>query len=195
MASEESKYDTEYVNMDRGVRAGGSGVASKNIAKVPAGLDDPNLSQEDKDLRLAIALQQEENQRALSASKNKIDQAKKADAMRTGRSGAHSRLAAVRDKDHGMLSVPNAYANDSAYQSGDYAAPGSKMNMGSLKGALPQEVADHNLAVELQKIENSSAGTVQAADKLTKTERDLTEAQEHRTARSGKQAYHKTHLP
>lgn len=186
--SEESKYDPEYVNMDRGVRPGSS---KKNVAKVPVGLDDPNLSQEDKDLRLAIALQQEENQRALESSKHKIESAKKADVLRTGRSGAHSRLAAVRDKDHGLLSVPSAYDNNAAYQSGDYAAPGSKMNMSSLKGALPQEVADHNLAVELQKIENSSAGTAQTADKLTKTEKDLLEAQELRTARSGKQAFHK----
>jgi len=188
MASEESKSEAEYVNMDRGVRPVTMG---KDVVKVPVGLDDPNLSQEDKDLRLAIALQQEENQRATTSSKKKLDAAKKANTMRTGRSGVHSRLAAVRDKDHGMLSVPSSYETANAYQSGDYAAPGSAMNMASLKGALPQEVADHNLAIELQKIENSSAGTAQAAAKLTKTEQELIEAQEHRTARSGKQAFHK----
>merc|ERR1719343_1940334 len=122
--SEETKYDTDYVNMDRGVRPG-----SANVAKVPAGLDDPNLSQEDKDLRLAIALQQEENARALATSKGKIDDAEKANAMRTGRSGVHSRLAAVRDKDHGMLSVPSQYDSEGAYQ-----APGSDINANSLKG-------------------------------------------------------------
>jgi len=187
--TEESKYDTDYVNMDRRVEPG----RSTNIAKVPLGLDDPNLSQEDKDLRLAIALQQEENTKALKATEHKINNAQRADHMRTGRSGAHTRLAHVRDKDHGMLSVPSGYASSNAYQSGssEYLAPGSKMNMGSLKGALPQEVADHNLAMELQKIENSSAGTAQAANKLSKTEKAIDEAQEHRTMRSGKAAFHK----
>merc|ERR1711862_211770 len=169
---------------DHGVRPKTGG---KDVVQVPVGLDDPNLSQEDKDLRLAIALQQEENQRVTAASKKKLADAKKADQMRTGRSGVHSRLSNVRAKDHGMLRVPGAYDG----QSSEYSAPGSSMNMASMKGALPQEVADHNLAMELQKIENSSAGTAQAAAKLTKTEKDLMEAQEARTARSGKQAFHK----
>merc|ERR1719491_1667392 len=161
------KYDTDYVHIGR-----------EDIIKAPFGLDDPNISQEDKDLRLAIALQQEENARALATSKRKIENAEKANVMRTGRSGVHSRLAAVRDKDHGMLSVPS----DSV---GTYQAPGSYVN--SSKG-LSQEVADHNLALELQKLENSSAGTSQAADKLTSAEKEIQEAQENRTARSGKQA-------
>merc|ERR1719491_2454128 len=143
------KYDTDYVHIGR-----------EDIIKAPFGLDDPNISQEDKDLRLAIALQQEENARALATSKRKIENAERANVMRTGRSGVHSRLAAVRDKDHGMLSVPS----DSV---GTYQAPGSYVN--SSKG-LSQEV------------ENSSAGTSQAADKLTSAEKEIQEAQENRTA-------------
>merc|ERR1712157_717566 len=141
--------------------------------KAPFGLDDPNVSQEDKDLRLAIALQQEENARALATSKGKIEDAEKANTMRTGRSGVHSRLAAVRDKDHGMLSVPS----DSL---GTYQAPGSHVNSSQGLG-LSQEIADHNLALELQKLENSSAGTSQAADKLISAEKEIQEAQENRT--------------
>jgi len=189
--TEESKSDTDYVHMgNRAVRPGTSG-----LVKAPLGLDDPNLSQEDKDLRLAIALQQQENAEAYSASQKKLNAVKKADMNRTGRSCVGSRLAAVRDKDHGMLSVPAAYANDDAYikGDGDYLPPGTKtdMNMSSMKGALPQEVADHNLAVALQRVEQSSVGTALTAEKILKTEKLNTEAQEHRTARSGKQAFHK----
>ena len=61
--SEESKTsDTDYVHMNDGR---GPGVASGGAAV--AGLDDPALSQEDRDLRLAIALQQQENAAAYDA--------------------------------------------------------------------------------------------------------------------------------
>ena len=192
MASEESKSDSDYVHMgNTGVQPGTSG-----LVKAPLGLDDPNLSQEDKDLRLAIALQQQENAEALAATRKKADMAKKANMNRTGRSCVSTRLAAIRDKDHGMLSVPAAYSNDNAYvrSDGDYLPPATKtdINMSSMKGALPQEVADHNLAVELQKVEQSSVGTAQAASKYLKTEEAEAKAQELRTARSGKQAFHRT---
>jgi len=174
---------------DRGVRPGSSG-----LVKAPLGLDDPSLSQEDKDLRLAIALQQQENASALAHTKKKSEEARRADQNRTGRSNVGTRLAAVRDKDHGMLTVPAAYASDDAYvRSDDYLPPAGKqeINMASMKGALPQEVADHNLAVELQKVEQSSVGTAQAAQVLLKKEKATAEAQEHRTARSGRQSFHK----
>jgi len=189
--SEESKIDSDYVHMgDRAVRPGTAG-----LVKAPLGLDDPSLSQEDKDLRLAIALQQQENASALAHTKKKSEEARRADQNRTGRSNVGTRLAAVRDKDHGMLTVPAAYASDDAYvrSDGDYLPPAGKqeINMASMKGALPQEVADHNLAVELQKVEQSSVGTAQAAQSLLIKEKAIAEAQEHRTARSGRQAFHK----
>ena len=58
--SEESKTsDSDYVHMNYG---NGVGVAPTNGLALPsvAGLDDPSLSQEDRDLRLAIALQQQD---------------------------------------------------------------------------------------------------------------------------------------
>lgn len=178
--SEESKSDAEYVHMgDGAVKAGSSTV------KAPAGLDDPNLSQEDKDHRLAIALQQQENAAVLDAHRKKHQAAVKANTMRTARSGTHTKLAAVRAKDHGMLSVPKEYSTENAYvkDESEYKGPDS-MGMSSLKGALPQEVADHNLANDLQKVENTAAGTAKTMEKILKEEKDDDEAEKLRAARS-----------
>eukprot|EP00560_Eucampia_antarctica_P005268 CAMPEP_0197835302 /NCGR_PEP_ID=MMETSP1437-20131217/25370_1 /TAXON_ID=49252 ORGANISM="Eucampia antarctica, Strain CCMP1452" /NCGR_SAMPLE_ID=MMETSP1437 /ASSEMBLY_ACC=CAM_ASM_001096 /LENGTH=153 /DNA_ID=CAMNT_0043440637 /DNA_START=107 /DNA_END=568 /DNA_ORIENTATION=- len=93
-----------------------------------AGLDNPNLSQEDKDLRLAIALQQQENAAAYNAHKKGNDNAKHAKKMRTTRSSAHCGLAAIRDKDHGAHRVPNEYTTENAIKvgrQGDYSGPES----------------------------------------------------------------------
>ena len=117
--SEESKTaDGDYVMM-------GSGSAVK---KPGINVDDPNLSQEEKDHRLAIALQQQENVAAYSEHKKKHDANIKADQNRTARSGTFTRLAAVRDKDSGMLSVPAEYSSDHAYKKadGDYLPPSGK---------------------------------------------------------------------
>mmetsp|Transcript_27726 Transcript_27726/g.39165 ORF Transcript_27726/g.39165 Transcript_27726/m.39165 type:complete len:187 (+) Transcript_27726:187-747(+) len=173
--SEESKTpDADYVHMgDNGITPGGG-------KKIP-GLDDPNLSQEDRDMRLALALQQQENAAAYDQHMKKHKASVAAHTNRTTRSNVHTRLAAVRDKDHGMLSVPASYTTDNAYIAGeDYKAPASVPP----KDALPQEIADHNMAMELQKVEQVGAGVAQATEKILKEEMEDQSAQKHRTERS-----------
>mmetsp|Transcript_5946 Transcript_5946/g.8566 ORF Transcript_5946/g.8566 Transcript_5946/m.8566 type:complete len:179 (-) Transcript_5946:398-934(-) len=177
--SEESKIDSNYVNMDSGsgIRPGTSAFTSA------AGLDDPNLSQEDKDLRLAIALQQQENAQAKAISTARVKQAEKSNFFRTGRSGVNTRLAAVRDKDQGKYSVP-AYHNDDAYVKGgdDYLPPAG--GVGGFSGT-PQEMSDHVLAQQLQKAEE----TISVSSTVRKEE-EISKAQVNRTSRSGQQAFH-----
>jgi hypothetical protein len=188
--SEESKQaDGDYVMMGGGSSRGvvpGRGV-------VNMGLDDPNLSQEEKDHRLAIALQQQENAAAYTEHKKKHDQNTKANETRTARSGTFTKLAHVRDKDHGMLSVPSAYTSDNAYQSGGkdgeiaYVAPGANF-VGPPKGATPQEIADNKIAAEMQMFEQVDAGTTRTMQKIITEEVEDEAAQARRTARSN---YHK----
>jgi hypothetical protein len=177
--SEESKTpDADYVHMGSGA-PGGSGM------KLPEGLlDDPSLSQEERDMRLALALQQQENAAAYDAHKKKHEAAVKAQVNRTTRSNVHSRLAAVREKDHGMLSVPADYTTENAYVSGgntEYLPPPGSAPPA---GASPQEVADWKLASNLQQVENVTAGVASTAAQIIKEEKMDDEAQEHRTERS-----------
>ncbi len=177
--SEETKTpEGEYVLMGN-LAPGGT------TLKIP-GLDDPNLSQEDKDHRLAIALQQEENAAAYDVHKKKHEQYVAASTNRTARSGTFTRLAAVRDKDHGMLSVPADYTTENAYVKGDndYVAHiGEKEEM-NLAGATPQQIADYQLAKELQKVEQAGAGTAREMSKIVTEESEESEAQNLRTGRS-----------
>lgn len=177
--SEESKTaDADYVHMGdgAGVRPGG--------AKMPdtLGLDDPTLSQEDKDMRLALALQQQENAAAYDAHKKKRDTAVNAQTTRTAWSSNYDRLAATRKKDNGMLRVPAEYSTENAYVSetgGEYSVPaGSGVD---LKGASPQVIADHKMAAEMQQVEQAAAGTGQAIEKMSREE--LAEA-EHKDLRT-----------
>ena len=81
--SEESKTpEGDYVHM-----GDGAGVRPGAPISVP-GLDDPNLSQEDKDMRLALALQQQENAAAYDQHKKKHDAAVKAQTTRTAYSSS-----------------------------------------------------------------------------------------------------------
>jgi hypothetical protein len=176
--SEESKTpDADYVHMGdgAGVRPGGS-------VKMPAGLDDPNLSQEDKDLRLALALQQQENAAAYDEHKKKHDAAVAAQQHRTAYSSNYDKLAATRKKDHGMLRVPADYSTENAYVSGEdgeYSAPaGSAVD---LKGASPQVIADHKMAAEMQKVEQAAAGTGQQLEKMIVEEKVEAHDQKLRT--------------
>lgn len=160
------------------------------------GLDDPNLSQEDKDLRLAIALQQQENAQVLENAKRRKAAANKSNFFRTGRSGVNTRLAHVRDKDHGAYSVPSAYGGAAstaanAYKSMEdaYAPPGT----GPTGNA--QQDADLKLAKDLQSVEATSISAAVESDKLAKLVAEETAASEHRTQRSGKQSFNKKHLP
>ena len=177
--SEESKTpDGDYVMMGSGAAAPAGG------PKVNLGLDDPNLSQEDKDHRLAIALQQEENAAVYEARKKKHDQAVAASANRTARSGTFTKLAAVRQKDHGMLSVPADYTTPNAYvkEGTDYLAHTEKGE--GLTGATPQQTADYQLAKELQKVEQVGAGTAREMGKIVSEQAAEAEAQAHRVERS-----------
>jgi len=194
--SEESKTsDTDYVHMNDGR---GPGVASGNGAPTIAGLDDPNLSQEDRDLRLAIALQQQENAAAYDAHKKRHDAAIAANTNRTSRSNVHSRLSQVRKKDNGMLSVPDEYTTENAYKKGDseYVSPAADSSAvvanATANGALPQEVADLRLALDLQKVEQTGVGTANAMNKILKEEKEESEANHMRTARSGTASFHPT---
>jgi hypothetical protein len=173
--SEESKIDSGYVYMEK-ARPG----TGNSVFMAPQGLDDPNLTQEERDLRLAIALQQQENARAQVGAGNKLKAAEEADHLRTGRSGVHTKLAHIRDKDHGMLSVPKEYNNDDAYVSADYIPPTASTFKGS-----PQEMADHQLALNLYKSEIDAGKVGANAEKLFRKEKEIDDAQSHRTARSG----------
>ena len=177
--SEESKTpDGDYVMM------GGGTVAPGGNANVSSGSADPNLSQEDKDHRMAIALQQEENAAVYDAHKKKHEQAVKANSNRTARSGTYTKLAAVRQKDHGMLSVPSEYTTPNAYvkETNDYIAHQDKSE--SMTGVPPQQAADYQLAKELQKVEQVSAGTAREMSKIVVEEEQQTDSQAHRTERS-----------
>ena len=178
--SEESKTpDSDYVHM-----GDGRGFAPGGVVKIPDGLDDPNLSQEDRDMRLALALQQQENAAAYEAHKKQHDAAVAAHSSRTARSNTQTRLTDIRRKDHGMLKVPAEYSTENAYVSsgdggGDYAAPAV-----DLRGASPQVIADHKLAARLQKVEQLAAGTGQQLEKMIHEKHDDEEAQKNRTTLS-----------
>jgi len=149
---------------------------------LPEGLDDPSLSQEDRDLRLAIALQQQENAAAYDAHKKRHDDAVRADKARTTRSNTFTRLAQVRKKDHGKMTSAGAAAAAGyvADQSGAYENPSD-----SAAGVAPGEIEDRKLAMQLQKVEQAGVGTADTVNKMLQEEKDLVEAQKHRTEREG----------
>lgn len=177
--SEESKTaEGDYVMM-----GSGAGVAPKPSVNI--NLDDPNLSQEEKDHRLAVAMQQQENAAAYSEHKKKHDDQVHAQVNRTARSGTFTKLAAVRAKDHGMLSVPSEFTSEHAYHKSDaegYTAPSGLAP--PPPNARPQEIADYQLAVEMQKVEQVDAGTVRTMKKMVQEEEEAEEAQKLRTGRS-----------
>jgi hypothetical protein len=178
--SEESKTaEGDYVMM-------GSGVTPGRGPSVHSGLEDPNLTQEEKDHRLAIALQQQENAAAFDQHKKKHEEFEHANDSRTARSGTFTKLQAVRQKDHGKLTVPAEYTSDGAYVSGDsLSKPGSSTHFAPPpKNATPQELADYKLAIDLQKVEQVGAGTVREMAKIVEEELHEEEAQAHRTQRS-----------
>jgi hypothetical protein len=176
MSEETKTAEGDYVMM---------GDAGRNVGEV-AGVNDPNLTQEDRDHRLAIALQQQENAAAYDEHKKKHDQYKSAQTNRTARSGTFSRLAAVRDKDQGMLSVPAEYTTDHAYvkSDGEYLPPAGKSDEEILRNATPQQIADFKIAKELQKVEQQGAGTAREMSKIATEDIGEKSAQVHRTGYS-----------
>ena len=121
---------SNYVNMGDGSVKPGSNKLSAQ------GLDDPNLSQEEKDLRLALALQQQENAAAYESVKRRNQAKQSSLANRTSRSNAGTRLTAVRRKS----------LNSS-----------SSVDVGSYAG--PDDSSDARLASELHKVEVTTAKT------------------------------------
>jgi hypothetical protein len=187
--SEESKTsDSDYVHMN-------DGATSK--ATIPSVLtnDDPSLSQEDRDLRLAIALQQQENAAVYDAHKKRHEANIAANTNRTSRSNVQTRLAQVRKQDRGMLTVPDEYTTENAYKKGDistYAA--ADLSKIKLNAASPEEAADLKLALELQKMEQTGAGTARTMEKILTEEKEDEEANDLRNARSGKASFHPTRV-
>jgi len=142
-----------YVNMGDNAPKPGS---STNLPPQIAGLaDDPNLSQEDRDLRLAIALQQQENAAAYDAHKKRNDANAAAQKNRTTRSGASTGLAAIRRAQKSSGTTPLGY--NTAAASGTYSAPGSE---------------DGKLAAALQHVEQSTVGTAQMMKKIVQQEEE-----------------------
>lgn len=175
--SEESKTaEGDYVMM------GTEGAVPNRGGKPNLNLDDPTLSQEERDHRLAVAMQQQENAAAYNDHKAKHDAQVVAQNTRTARSGTFTKLAAVRAKDHGMLSVPSDYTSEHAYhKESDYSSPGFKAPP---HNASPQEIADFKLAAEMQKVEQVDAGTVRTMQKMVVEEEAADSAQALRTTRS-----------
>ena len=178
--SEESKTpEGDYVMMD-------SDRPAPAMAAQSFGDDDVGLSQEDKDHRLAIQLQQEENAAVYDTHKKRHERFTKANENRTARSGTFTKLAAIRDKDHGMLTVPKEYTTENAYVRGDgeFLPTMQKSDEEILKGATPQQIADFQLAKELQKVEQVGAGTARELGKIVTEETTEKVVQAHRTDRS-----------
>lgn len=188
--SEESKTADmgDYVMMGDGAGIPSTSNQSNNkLSSLAHILDDPNLTQEEKDHRMALALQQEENAVAYDAHKKKHEEQIKANEARTARSGTFTKLAAVRQKDHGMLRVPAEYTNDNAYHKSDsegYVNPNGTGFAPPPINATPQEMEDWKLAQELQKVEQAGAGTVRAMEKIAAEEETEEEAKARRTGRS-----------
>jgi hypothetical protein len=181
--AEESKIDADYVHMGNksgGTRPGTGTQHSNTLFKAPEGLDDPNLSQEEKDLRLAIALQQQENASMQASNKNKIKAEAKSNMFRTGRSGAATGLAAMRKKDGGALRVPPEYNNDNAYKSGT----GGSNNNGGYKAPAPG-ASDAEYAAYIQQVDSNASQTGAEAEKMMRKEQAIDEARKHRSERSG----------
>jgi hypothetical protein len=158
---ETSTMDANYVNMGQGVTPG---------TTIPntAGLEEPNLSQEERDLRLALALQQQENAAAYDAHKKTHEAAIAARKTRTTRSNASTGLASIRK------AQKNNVENTDLKSDGAYDAPGT-------------ESSDAQLAAELQKVEHATAGTAQLMEQIAKED---SEERKSTSTRSGRSHYH-----
>ena len=139
------KY-SEYQSM-------GSGAPKGTFVRVE-GLDDPNLSQEEKDHRLAIALQQQENAAVYDLAKKKHDASVAAQANRTTRSNVATSLATIRKKQK---------------EEGDIEHSGS---------------ADEQYASEVQKAENAGASAMDTLNYLIKEVQHDKEADDLRVSHS-----------
>lgn len=129
------------------------------------GMDDPNLSQEERDLRLALALQQQENASVLAAHAQRQSSQRTTNDFRTARSGAKEGLTSIRKVQKQASDHPFHSANST------YMAPGS-------------DDADYKLAMEMQMAEDAAVGTARLVEKIIKDEVKEKEEKELRSGRS-----------
>eukprot|EP00558_Chaetoceros_sp_UNC1202_P013761 CAMPEP_0197236516 /NCGR_PEP_ID=MMETSP1429-20130617/3592_1 /TAXON_ID=49237 /ORGANISM="Chaetoceros sp., Strain UNC1202" /LENGTH=152 /DNA_ID=CAMNT_0042695305 /DNA_START=54 /DNA_END=512 /DNA_ORIENTATION=+ len=145
---------------------GDSGAVKPGTTSLQTGgvdLDDPNLSQEEKDLRLALALQQQENTAAYEESKKRQESAAAAKKNRTTRSNFSTSLASIRKQQ-------KEAGDDSPKHASAYTAPGTS--------------SDEQLAHELSKVEQTTAGAAKLMDKIVQNSSDAKVANKLRTGRS-----------
>jgi len=145
--SDDIKY-SEYHSMGGGLPNRGT-----QLVRVD-GLDDPNLPQEEKDHRLALALQQQENAAVYDLAKKKHDAAVAAQANRTTRSNVATSLASIRHKQK---------------EEGDIETFKS---------------AEEQYAAEIQKKENASASTMDTLNYLISEVKSDQEADNLRVSHS-----------
>lgn len=180
MSTEEQHADL-FVNPEAKREGGGC-----SLVVVPHGLDDPNLTPEELDYRLAIALQKQENAAALEKHKKKHEAVVHANELRTARSSICTKLAAVRAKERSLQHVPSEYyTTDYSYariDSDDDLPPINDVS--AYRDATPQEIDDFLFAQSLQKVEQVGAGTAQTLSKIMKEEEEDAIVQAHRTSRS-----------
>jgi len=136
------------------------GGGALNVGRDP----DDSLSQEEKDLRLAMALQKQENASAYDASKRRHDQAIAAQKTRTGRSSVGTRLPHIRRTQKGNV-------NSQGADHGMYNASGDD--------------ADFALAESLQKEEQVSRGTAIMVERMVKTGAEINASSNTRNSRTG----------
>jgi len=127
------------------------------------------------DVKLTIALQQKENAKALEVYQKRRRAADRSKTYRSGISGAADRFSFSRTNN----------SNPSAYNVGDYVPPDDGGLAQFPAGTQPQEIADYNLAMSLQKLDQVGAGTVQQWERILRKEREEEEARKLRNARSG----------
>lgn len=134
------------------------------------GGEDASISQEERDLRLAMALQQQENASAYETSKKRHDQTIAAQKSRTGRSSVGTSLPHIRK-------VQKANGGMQGAGSGMYTAP--------------ENDSDAAFAAELQKEEQASLGTAVMVERMVKNDAAITLSSQTRNARSGQSAFKK----
>lgn len=143
------------------------------------GIHDPTLSQEERDLRLALALQQQENAAALATHAQRQATQKATHDLRTARSGAKEGLSHLRKKTAAAAARPSA----SEYVAPAYYGVGSNPSTHThASSAIMDE--DFRLAMEMQMAEDNAAGTARLVEKLIKEEVKDKEDKELRSGRS-----------
>mmetsp|Transcript_20868 Transcript_20868/g.29449 ORF Transcript_20868/g.29449 Transcript_20868/m.29449 type:complete len:771 (+) Transcript_20868:242-2554(+) len=146
-------------------------MSSASVAKLDV---EDNLWNEVQDVKLTIALQQKENAAAMEVYQKRRRAAERSKTYRSGISGAADRFSFARSSN-----------NSQSYDVGDYVPPADGGQVQFPAGTHPQEIADYNLAMSLQKLDQVGAGTVQQWERILRKEREEEEARKLRNARSG----------